>query len=160
MVYKLIKKHKFRNFVEIGMGNGTRAVNLIRVAQKFSSTPGIRYTGVDLFEARPEGEPLQLIKMHRTLKADSSVKSQLVPGGTKDAIPRIANSHVRTDMILISAGHDSEALVVNMTYLPRMLHSESLVLVQTKPNRAFEVFNRLDIEKLAGKPASKAKRAA
>ena len=160
-IYKTIKKYKFRSFVEIGMANGTRSQNMIRVAKKFGVATNVRYTGVDEFDARGESqEPLSLIEMHKNLKA-MDVKTQLVPGDVKSAVARIANSHVRTDLIIISAGVDVEALKASWFYFPRMLHSASIVMVQKSAGAGFRRLNRMQIEKLANKqrPATSAKAA-
>ena len=70
-------------------------------------------------------------------------------------ISRIANSHVRTDLIVISAGYDQAALDTSWFYFPRMLHSGSLVLIQHEVGREFKAMNRLEIEKLAEKQTRK-----
>jgi len=148
-IYKLIRKHKFRSFVEIGMETGTRCVNMIHVAKKFGVSPNVRYTGVDLFDARePEQGKLQLIEMHRKLKS-LDAKTQLVPGDIQSAVARIANSHVRTDLIIISAGVDEAALESSWFYFPRMLHSGSIVLIQKGEGQTFKPLNRLEIERMA-----------
>lgn len=148
-IYKLIRKNKYRSFVEIGMHDGTRCHNMIRVAKKFGVSKNVRYTGVDQFDARGNAEqPLQLIEMHRSLKAVEA-KTQLVPGDIQSAIARIANSHVRTDLIVISAGFDVASLEASWFYFPRMLHSGSTVMIQHKHDGPFECMNRLQIEKLA-----------
>lgn len=151
-IYKAIKKHKFQSFVEVGLDSGKRCQNLIRVAQRFSAVGSVRYTGVDQFDARESGEPLQLIEMHRTLKAFNA-KTQLVPGDIKSAVQRIANSHVRTDMIIISAGYDEASLAASWFYVPRMLHASSMVLVQENTDEPFKVLNRMDVEQLAEQSA-------
>ncbi|MFT5303640.1 MAG: hypothetical protein ACI87E_001533 [Mariniblastus sp.] len=154
-VYKLIRKHKFRSFVEIGMSNGTRCLNMLQVAKKYGVSPKVRYTGVDEFDARgPERTPLALIEMHRVLKA-TDAKTQLVPGDVRSAIGRIANSHVRTDLVLISAGFEPAMLEESWFYFPRMLHSGSLVLLQPTEGQEFQVLNRLEVEKLADQRAPK-----
>ena len=79
----------------------------------------------------------------------ADAKTQLVPGNLQSAIPRIANSHVRTDLIVISAGYDKAELEASWFYFPRMLHSASLVLVQNEAGQQFKLMNRLEIEKLA-----------
>lgn len=148
-IYKLIRKHQYRSFVEIGLQDGTRCQNMIRVARKFGVSTNVRYTGVDQFDARDEHESkLSLIEMHRKLKS-LDAKTQLVPGDIQPAIARIANSHVRTDLIVISSGFDAEALDASWMFFPRMLHSGSTVLIQRTPNSQFESMNRLQIEKLA-----------
>lgn len=155
-VYKLIKQRQIRSIVEVGLGDGTRCEKLIAVAQKFSEEK-VRYTGVDLFDSRESSTPLKLIEMHRRLKG-LDAKTQLVPGDLGSALPNIANSHLRTDLILISAGFDREQFSAVKSFFPRMLHASSLVLVQGKENGEFKKISRMEIEKSVGGPqiASKA----
>lgn len=160
LIYKLIKKHKFRSFIELGMGNGARSEAMIRVAGKFGASKNIRYTGVDQFDDRRQDQgKLQLIDMHRRLNS-SNAKTQLVPGDLRSAISRIANSHVRTDLIVISADCDKTELDSIWFYFPRMLHSGSLVLIQDGTGQEFKAINRLEIEKLAEKQTHTKNRAA
>ena len=144
-VYKLIKQRQIRSIVEIGLGDGTRCEKLIAVAQKFSQEK-VRYTGVDLFDSGESATPLKLIEMHKRLKSVEA-KTQLVPGDIGSALPRIANSHLRTDLILISAGFDREQFSMVRSFLPRMLHPSSLVLIQGRENAEFKKLSRLEIEK-------------
>ena len=144
MIYQLIKKNKFQSFVEIGLGTGDRCQQILRVAGKFSEKP-IRYTGVDLFDARP-ANALKLIDMHKTLKAFNA-KTQLVPGPVGPSIERIANSHLRTDMIVVSPSTQRIELENVISFFPRMLHANSLVLLQFKPDQKMKQLTRLDIER-------------
>ena len=143
-VYQLIKTNKFQSFVEIGLGTGDRCQQILRVAEKFSDKP-IRYTGIDLFDARPENA-LKLIEMHKTLKAFDA-KTQLVPGPVGPSIGRIANSHLRTDMVIISSGTQRSELDSVIAFFPRMLHANSLVLIQSKPGQKMKLLTRLDVER-------------
>jgi len=155
-IYKLIRKHRFRSFIEIGMGDGSRAENMIRVAQKFGVSENTKLTGLDEFDGRDESQgKLSLIDMHRRLKAYGNAKTQLVPGDAEQAIARIANSHLRTDLIVVSAECDRQVLEANWFYFPRMLHSGSIVLVQREKDGSFESFNRLQVEKLAERQDSR-----
>lgn len=154
-IYKLIKKHRFRSFIELGMEDGKRCQWMIRVAAKYGASKNVRYTGIDQFDDRGEGrEKLPLIEVHRRLQS-AKAKTQLVPGDLQSAISRIANSHVRTDLIAISAGYDEAALDASWFYFPRMLHSRSLVLIQDEAGKEFKAMNRLEIEKLAEKQSRK-----
>ncbi len=159
LIYKLIKRRQIRSIVEIGLGDGTRCSNMISVAQKFSPDDKIKYTGIDLFDARDaDTPPLKLIEMHRELNG-LDAKTQLVPGNLGSALPRIANAHVRTDMVIISAGFDDLEFETTQMFLPRMLHPSSVVLIQDYEDEAFYVHSRLEIEKMAdqskiAKPAS------
>jgi len=103
------------------MGDGSRAENMIRVAQKFGATVSTKLTGLDEFDGRDESQDkLSLIEMHRRLKAYEHAKTQLVPGDIKQAITRIANSHLRTDLIVISAGYDKQLLEETWFYFPSL----------------------------------------
>lgn len=154
LIYKLIKRRNVTSIVEIGMGDGSRCYNMLAVAQKFKGESKIKYTGVDLFDAREEEEsPLKLIEMHRKLNAVDA-KTQLVPGDLASALPRIANSHVRTDMVIISAGFEEEAFEATQMFLPRMLHPSSVVLIQDYKDEEFDVLSRLEIEKMAAESMS------
>lgn len=155
LIYKLIKKHRFRSFLEFGLEDGTRCETMIRVATKYGASRNVRYTGIDPFDARSSSQDkLPLIEVHRMLQP-TNAKTQLVPGDIQTAISQIANSHVRTDLILISAGYDKEALEASWFFFPRMLHSGSLVLIQDEAGQEFKAMNRLQIEKLAEKHSPK-----
>ena len=156
LIYKLIRRNKFRSILEIGMEDGTRSENMIRIAKKYGVSPNVRYTGIDQFEGRVKGQnKLQLIEMHRKLHG-LDAKTQLVPGDVQSAISRIANAHVRTDLIVISGGQFENAkLDLSWFYFPRMLHSSSLVLIQNAPGQEFQQLKRLEIEKLAAQQTPK-----
>ncbi len=148
LVYKTIKKNQFRSIIEVGLGDGSRSEKIIRVAKKFAVSSSIRYTGVDLFEGRDESQSeLSLRQMHKRLSS-SDAKVQLVPGDLYPSLTRIANSHVRTDLILISAGYSKEDLAPCWFYFPRMLHAGSKFMIQTKVGEPFKLLTRLEIEKL------------
>ena len=148
LIYKTIRKNKFRSIVEVGLGMGTRAEKMIRVAKKYSDGKDVRYTGIDCFEGRNADQPqLSLREMHKRLST-SGAKIQLVPGELDSSLIRIANSHVRTDLIIISAGQDEESLGKCWFYVPRMLHTGSRFLIQRNEGESFEILSRAKIEKL------------
>lgn len=156
LIYRLIKQRQIKSIVEFGLGDGSRCGKMIAVANKFNPDDRIKYTGVDLFDARSESvSPLKLIEMHRKLNAVDA-KTQLVPGDLGSALPRIANSHVRTDLVIISAGFEEDELESTQMFLPRMLHPSSLVLIQDYENEEFYVHSRLEIEKMVIQSAASA----
>ena len=148
-VFRMIKTHQFRSLVEIGLGDGRRCERMIRVAQRYATAGKLRYTGVDLFEGRDDGTRLKLIEMHRRLN-NLGVRAQLVPGSLAIGVQQIANSHLRTDLVVISHGFDLEELDASWYFLPRMLHPGSKVLIQKQADAPFAVMDRLEIERLAG----------
>ena len=158
LIYKTIKKRQVKSIVEIGLDDGSRCGKMIEVAKKFSPDSRIKYTGIDPFDARDQDAPtLKLIEMHRKLNAFQA-KTQLVPGDLGSALPTIANAHVRTDMVIISAGFEEEDFESTKMYLPRMLHPSSIVLVQDYEDDDFFAYSRLEIEKMVAesKPSAAA----
>ncbi len=166
IAFRAIKKNKYRSMVEIGLGNGIRCERMIRVAQKYSDSATIRYTGIDQFEARESHETqLKLIETHRQLNG-LGAKAQLVPGDFASSVQRIANSHLRTDLVVIQCDAQGDAFGDEQfahawKFLPRMLHAASQVMLFF-PNDEYEVFNFLDVEDQLRKldPVSETKRAA
>ena len=150
MAFRAIKKNRFRSLVEVGLGEGVRCERMIRIAQKFSGDSTIRYTGIDRFEDREASQtPLKLIEMHRQLNG-LGAKAQLVPGDFGSAIQRIANSHIRTDLLVIQCESEEDAFANEdfayaWKFLPRMLHASSLVML-FYPQDEYEVFNFLNVE--------------
>lgn len=148
-IYRAIKKSKASSILEIGMGNGDRAETMIRIANKYSGSGNVRYTGIDSFEANPDSA-LSLKKCHQRLNKHGA-KVQLVPGEIYSSLHRIANSHTRTDVLIISSGYEIESLESSWFYVPRMLHAASVVFLQDKDDdeEKFQVLSRLEIERLA-----------
>jgi len=70
---------------------------------------------------------MALKEAHRQLKA-AEIPAQLIPGDPTSALMRAANSLQNMDLVLISAEHDDASLAVAWFYIPRMLHSRSIVL--------------------------------
>jgi hypothetical protein len=149
VLYQEIRRLKAQAIVEIGIGNAARTETMLRVAQKFCVTDTVRYTGIDLFEGREKiQDHLTLKDMHKRIQA-LGVKAQLVPGSPSMAVPRIANSNLRTDLIIISGGTTEADLEECWAYFPRMLHAQSVVMFQPALNEKFLMYSRLEIEKRA-----------
>lgn len=147
VAYQAIRKNQFTSIVEVGLTQGTRCENLIRVAQKFSPETKIRYTGIDLFETRENQTPLTLLETHKRLNS-LGAKAKLVPGEFADGIQRIANSHMRTDLVVIECEQEDDAFEAAWRFVPRMLHPKSLVIVMYAGDE-YETMNFLEVEKRA-----------
>lgn len=61
-IYRTLKDRPVRSIVEFGVENGQRALRMLDLASTHVPANEIRYTGVDLFEARtePKGASLSL----------------------------------------------------------------------------------------------------
>jgi len=129
-IYRAIRRRKFRRIMEIGLGDGGRALRMIGLARRYWGADEIRYVGVDLFEAgsAEAGPNLTLKQAHRLLRR-TGVRSHLVPGDPFQALARTANSLAGNELVLISMREAAESLERAWFYLPRMLAPEALVLV-------------------------------
>ena len=85
------------------MGNGVRTKRLLEQVLEHQAATDVRYTGIDLFEARPAGQPgMSLKQAHATFKP-YGIKSQFIPGDPFSAIARAANGLLQTDVIIVRA---------------------------------------------------------
>lgn len=115
------------------MGPGRRAGRMIEVASWAAGAGRVRYTGIDLFEDRRSADgPGMTLKMAHRLMKKTGARTQLVPGDPFTALARAANSLGGTDLVVISAGHDPDALARAWFYFPRMLGPDSLVLMEAR----------------------------
>ena len=128
-LFRRIKQRRPQRIVEIGI-NLTRATRTIALAQRYCEDK-IHYCGIDLFEARGEGEPLKLKHTHNQL-AQTGAKIRLVPGEMVSAIGRTANNLTETDLLIVSPEQSREELQAIFPYLPRMLHSETSIARYTE----------------------------
>ena len=144
VLYRSLPKEGAHRIVELGVGDGARAENLISVALRTYAANEIKYTGIDLFEAAEDARPEQSLKdVHRRLKA-TGAEIRLVPGDARSALPRCANDLRGTDWVIISANQDEDAVEAAWNYLPRMLHQTSKVWLTTA-GKGFEVLTSKDV---------------
>lgn len=156
VLYKKIRKTRPLTIVELGVGLGIRSANMIGVAKRYRPDEQIRYTGIDLFEARPDPMTgLQLKYAHRQLKA-TGARAQVVPGDPYSALARSANGLQQTDLLVISADQDQQSLDSAWFYVPRMLHNQSVVLIEgiSSGQPQFRSLSVEQIDKLAANGAS------
>lgn len=129
-LYRSLKKLRPTAIVELGIADAVRSVNLIRLAQRYSPEAEIKYTGIDLFEAREADSPgLSLKAAHQRLKA-TGANLRLVPGDPFSAMARTANTLVGTHLLVIGHDQDPQSLEQAWFYVPRILTPETLVYVE------------------------------
>ena len=100
---------------------------MIQVAQRFAGEKKVWYTGIDLFEARPEGQPaISLKEAYRVLRA-TEAGIRLVPGTPARSLSSAANAHPNTDLILIgpdvSRRRSSRCVVLRAAHAARRTRS-------------------------------------
>jgi hypothetical protein len=163
-IYQAVHNGTFRSIVELGVGTGVRTKRLFELAVKpqHTETP-LRYTGIDLFEARPANSPgMKLKQAFQTLQTPN-VKVQLVPGDPFSALSRMANTLSETDLLVIGLDQAGESLNQAWRYVPRMLHPETMIFFERPEKKAgetkFELLKPVDIQRYAT-ASSKAQRKA
>ena len=152
-VYQAIRRCHARKIVEIGIGEGQRTMRMIEVARLASPQQCVHYVGIDQFEGRSksDGPGLTLKAAHQLLQGTGAL-IQLVPGTPSAAIPRIANSLGKVDLLIVPAEFDSESFARAWFFVPRMLHEHSLVFVERllgNGQRLLEIKPRHAIDSLA-----------
>jgi len=139
ILYRTIRKRHVRKILEVGFSETTRTLRMINLAHQGALGEPIRYTAIDLFEARGSAKApgLSLKEAHRLLKG-TQAQIQLIPGDPASALARNANALSNIDLLLISADHDDQSLAGAWFYLPRMLHASSTVYVEKSESQGGE----------------------
>ena len=164
VLFRAMKSHQVRTIVEVGIGDLERGMRLIKFADELGNDQSkpVSYTGIDLFEGRADGSGISLKDAHRKLK-QSGKAVKLIPGDPYAALARTANSLQNTDLIVISADQDPESLDRAWFYVPRMMHPNTQLFLQThdaEGKHPFQLLSRADIEAKRKSLESRARRAA
>jgi hypothetical protein len=148
-LYRLVKRDQICRIVEVGISDLSRAVAMIEVAQRFAGDKKVWYTGIDLFEARPQGATsLPMKETYRILRA-TEANVRLVPGAPASSLAAAANAHQNTDLILIGPDVVEADLTGAWFYVPRMLNDTSTVLSERRTADGRSVFTRITRTQIA-----------
>lgn len=116
---------------------------MIQVAVAYAARPRVRFVGIDEFESRPASpSPLSLKSAYQLLNP-LGARVRLLPGDPFAALAQSANTLLGTDLILIDAHQDPASLMHAWFYVPRMLHDQSLVVVEAAGHGGAESTYRL-----------------
>ena len=127
-LYRMIRRSATLRIVEIGIASPSRTQRMLYVAADLHGAEAVRYTGIDTYDDRPDGAPpLALKDVYRQLRA-TGAHIRLVPGDPLTALARTANLLPETDLLLLTAHIDAATLHGAWFYVPRMLHTGSLVV--------------------------------
>lgn len=132
-LFQAIRRNRPRRVLELGIGTGSRAVRLIRMAQRHHAEGDVRYIGLDLFEARTacDGPGITLKLAYRMLRA-TGARIQLLPGEPLETLARAANNLGTIDLAVFSARLDPRLLAETWFYVPRLLNPSSEVFMETE----------------------------
>jgi hypothetical protein len=126
-IYRELRQHPVKRIVELGVGSAIRAQRIIEMVVSLQPGVELRYTGLDLFEARPPERRGISLKTAYTMLRRLPAEVQLIPGDPFTALARWANDLIGTDLLLIAADQDPESMARAWTFVPRMLHEQSLI---------------------------------
>lgn len=154
ILYRSIDKRPLRSILEIGVGNGVRAERLLAVATRQTLDTQLCYTGIDLFEDRPEDADRIGLRQAYQLLRQQHVKVQLVPGDPLSALARISNYITGVDLVVVAGDQDPDSLARAWMFLPRMIHAQTVVFRQTRDAQGkltdFAELPRQQLDELAG----------
>jgi hypothetical protein len=163
-IFRTLQQSRAGNLVFLGLGDGELAGKMLRFAQQQAARPQVRFTGIDLFEMRPAGSEGLTLKQAYQAFHHSGARIRLVPGDPLTALARTANTLLETDLVLVRADQLGDAMDRAWFYLPRMLHPQSVVLIeQLDANGQTSGYQRLDVaavERLAQQHTPVRRRAA
>ena len=131
LIYRAICHHAVQKIVELGIGDGSRALHMIEMVRQHAPGVEIHYVGMDPFEGQssPGGSGISLKEAYQSLRA-TGAKVQLVPGNPSDGLVRMANSLGKVDLLILPAEFDGTNTKA-WNFVPRMLNEHSLVFVET-----------------------------
>jgi hypothetical protein len=133
---------------------------MIALALRHHRSEQVRYAGLDLFEARPEGAPRLSLKAAHRLLSVTGAQVRLVPGDLRSGLLHSANTLTKTDLVVISSDVDQSLLESAWFYFPRMLHPDSVVMLELGNVRpSFQPLNHDQVVELAKKAAGVVRRA-
>jgi hypothetical protein len=134
-LFRFVKRHQVSKIVELGLANLTRSERLIRLAQRCSGTNKVRYTGIDLFEARPADWPEMTLKHTHQALARTGASVRLIPGDAYAALSRYAN-HLGDTQLIVASGSSMMGYDAAWYYIPRMLSTDAGVFLSSHDDPA------------------------
>lgn len=152
-IYRAIRRQGVQSILEIGVDDAARSERLIEVLADSVAPEQIRFTGIDLFELRPDGQPKIALKQAFCTLRQSGAKVRLLPGDPHLALARAANGLGPQDVVLVSASVDAESMARAWFFVPRILHPSSQIWVE-EPGAKESEFRRYtcdEVEQLANR---------
>lgn len=130
VLYRALDKCPLRSILELGVGDGVRAERLLAIATRNVPDSEVCYTGIDLFEDRPDGSPRVGLKQAYQQLRQQHVKVRLVPGDPFTALSRISNTVSGIDLVIVAGDQDADSLARAWMFLPRMIHAQTRIFQQ------------------------------
>jgi len=128
-LYRTILRQQPRRLVEVGVSDLVRGQRMIELAAKFHDE--VAYTGIDLFEMRPESHPYKscgLKTAYQKLKTRRA-KIRLLPGEAAETVARSANLLYNSDLIVISHC-EADEISHQRQLFQRIMHRQSVLMIE------------------------------
>ena len=116
---KQLRKLNVNSILEVGVGDGDRALAVIDCLQRCDADQRLRYVAVDQFEVSGS---VPLREFHKQLRT-ADVNANLIPMPTAAGLDRVARTYGQMDLIL----WDDESFDINDAPLDRLCSPEGVV---------------------------------
>lgn len=121
---KLVRGIRARSVLEIGVGDGSRALAVLETLSKAGQQAS--YIGIDEFEM---AGTVTLKQVHQTMRAQG-IRPQLFPGTAERGVMRVAHTIGTVDLILIAEGPRDAQSQAAFGLMNRICHENTVVLMQ------------------------------
>lgn len=130
-LYRSVAQFEINSIVEVGISSIDRTVNMLELVHRYTEQP-VQYTGIDLFESEVRGSNKIGLKVAHVEFKKTGAKVKLMPGDPFSCLSRSVNLLGGTDLLIIGKNVDAESMSRSWFYVPRMLHEDSLVMIETQ----------------------------
>lgn len=148
IVYKATKGRPISSVLEVQLSGWQRTERLIAWLRSQGNTGPLRYVAVDLFDISDRAESIELKAFHQRLAAQG-LKPLPIPGTPEQGLPRVIHTLGAIDLVLVDLPPEQQADPVIASLLARVVHQDSVLLVQDGP----QSFQSIDARSLQS-PAS------
>ena len=155
-LYQVIKLEKPKSILEIGLSSIERTLNLIQIAQQASPEIELKYSGIDLFEARSAGRQTIKLKDAHCQLQKTKAKVRLMPGEFHDCLPRYANQVGKHDLVIVTTVADAATYGPAWYFVPRMLDDSGLLLLRdcSRKEQPYKILSSEKIARMAAEQES------
>ena len=87
LLFRLVRQRKPRKMMLLGLGDATRAMRMISLAQRYNPPDQISFAGIDRFDSRPVDVPHFSLKDGALPVAPTGSRINLIPGDPREAPP-------------------------------------------------------------------------
>ncbi len=150
-LYRLVRKHKPRKLMVLGLGDTVRPLRLIALAKRYRQADSIEFAGIDRFDSRPAEEPRLSLKKTHQLLCPTAARISLLPGDPHETLPRAANTLHGIELVVISAGQNMDSFSRSWFFLHRLLAVHAIVLREevSGDQTVLKALTRPELDRLA-----------